>query len=646
MPVGAGLRATFDMDGGFPMRPRCGIAVLALGCLWGAGCAARIGTANVPGGTGGATGAGTGGVGVACTVAITPVMPPSFIGLRPGDTLRVRAEARGSVAAGATWNWAVTFADGSAVNAAQSMVSDPALIDVVLSRAGSYSIQASFSGGALPCTGAAHFVVAKPGARTAFFVFRLTPPPHSFPPQQMEPAELLGGTPTGDHLFILDAGTRVVVAPKRTGDALPLPAYVRATETSSGLFQEGHTLLAGGVMNPLNLTLAPGRYDLLVVPDADVPPLLIRDRRPVELATMNVTLDEGVAVTGQLTDATGTPIAGAKLSLRAGSLPSTVGTSGATGSFSLRVRPGTYGVTIAPGVAMPETEFSIAATPGIVISEFPTTISLRMASLPTARIGLTVTGAGAGAKVLVETRNPVPATAMVEIGAGGTTIMREATVRIRAELSIAANGTAQTRPLPRGHYRATVFAAGAAPMATVSTLDDIDTTPGDVSSTMSMEPPVVISGLLTQGGQPSHPAHPARVLAIDDDAPVALAPDAAAPFLAEADTTGIFSLKVNPSRRYRLIVDPPVGGGFARAILPSITVSSAPITIQTQSLPRALLYAGKVLDPNLQPVGGTVVSAFCVGQAPICVDPGRSIAETVTTTDGAFRLALPDPEVP
>jgi hypothetical protein len=438
---------------------------------------------------------------------------------------------------------------------------------------------------------------------------------------------------------ILESGSHVAVMPTRVTGGAAVPAYVRATETTSGLFQEGY---ARGDGNALNLALPVGRYDLLVIPDGDLPPFLIRDQPPLALATTPLTLDDGVPVTGVLTDAAGAPIAGAKVSLRSGALPSTVGTSNATGAFSLRVRAGTYGATIAPGTALPSAELSIDAAPGIPITaETPATIVLRMTALPSTRIGLTVAGAGANAKVLIEGRNMVADAGMVEISAGGATMMRTATMRIRAELPIAANGTVLTAPLPRGHYRATIFASGAAPLATMTAIDDIDATAGDVARTMTMAVPIPLSGTLRQGGE----TRLARVVAIDDAAPVTLAPQAVGPFMGQADDTGSFSLNVNPSRSYRLVIEPPPGGLFARVTLPAVPVASVAVAIGARDLPRALLYGGRVLGPHLEPVGGVLVSAYCVAATPGCVDSTRPAAEAVSATDGGFRLALPDPGV-
>ena len=61
-------------------------------------------------------------------------------------------------------------------------------------------------------------------------------------------------------------------------------------------------------------------------------------------------------------------------------------------------------------------------------------------------------------------------------------------------------------------------------------------------------------------------------------------------------------------------------------------------------MPAALLYAGRVVDPNLQGVGTALVQAYCWASAPGCVDAKTPVAETVTRSDGTFQLMLPDPD--
>ena len=637
-----------------PVRSHGGLTALLLVLAGaGGGCSKVIGgsaTGGADGGTGGATGTG-GTSGQFCNVQLAPVAPASLTGLAVGavTTVRVRGTVTGTlVSATATWTWSATFADGASLDVRQVQPSAPELVEIPIARAGSYTIAATLAGNANPCSGSLRFVVAQPGARTAYYVLRLTPPPagspalpSALPAQQTDPIAVAGGTPLGDNVFMLNAGISVAVAPTMSAGGAKLGAYVRATETTSGLFQEAHAT-GGGAAVPAQLALPPGKYDLLVVPDGDVAPTLLPAQRPVDLATTPVVLDTGVAVAGQVLDATGAPLAGAKISLRSGGLPSTVGTTDATGAFTLRARAGSWSATIAPAGGRGAWQLSVPAASAFALAGAAASMSVRLASLPTARIALSMTGAGPSAKVLVESRDDVASAAAFQIVSAGATIARTASARIRAEMTVGPSGAATTDPLPRGHYRVTVLAAGAAPSAaTMTTVDDVDATAGDVARAITMAAPVMVSGTLTPGPDTAR----ARVSIIDDAVPVAFAPAVVAPFLGEVDLTGAFRVAVNPSRIYRTVVDPPPGGAFARTVLPALSVLSMPVVVSTQALPRALIFAGRVVDPGLGPVRGVLVSAYCTGTGADCVDPTHPAAEATTAPDGTFLLDLPDPGI-
>ena len=70
------------------------------------------------------------------------------------------------------------------------------------------------------------------------------------------------------------------------------------------------------------------------------------------------TLDAGIPVSGDIRAGAGagTPVSGARVLLRAGGLPSTIGASDGAGAFELRARPGTWsGVVLPPpGSTLPE----------------------------------------------------------------------------------------------------------------------------------------------------------------------------------------------------------------------------------------------------------------------------------------------------
>jgi hypothetical protein len=297
---------------------------------------------------------------------------------------------------------------------------------------------------------------------------------------------------------------------------------------------------------------------------------------------------------------------------------------------------------VVPAAALPGWELAVPATPGVVVPAGATRVTVRLGAIATARIGLSMTGAGAGSKLLMETRDAVPGAATVEVTQPGVTpapppVTLAASARIRLEATVGAGGAVSLPRLPRARYRATLFAARAAAPASI-TVRDIDATGGDVDAAMTIAPPVTISGMLGSA------AADAQVLAIDEEARLALAPQAAGTFFTAVGAGGLFSLSVNPSRVYRVTVDPPPGGLFARMLLPPLTVAAAPVTLPTGRLPPGLLWGGRVIDPLLQPVPGVAVSAHCVAGNGGCVDPDSPVAEAVTAGDGSFRLVLPDPE--
>jgi hypothetical protein len=88
---------------------------------------------------------------------------------------------------------------------------------------------------------------------------------------------------------------------------------------------------------------------------------------------------------------------------------------------------------------------------------------------------------------------------------------------------------------------------------------------------------------------------------------------------------------------------PRVGATLANATFPPFAVSNAAPPVQDRTMPPALLYAGRVVDPSLQGVGAALVQAFCRAADSGC-DPAVPVAETVTRSDGTFRLMLPDPD--
>jgi hypothetical protein len=635
---------------------RVGAAALLLGALQAWGCAAASSNGNpvdAGHGSGGSSGGGGGSSGALCHVAISPVGSVSFDGLTsgPGVTLRVRGDIRDPSSAGYTWRWSVTAADGSDVAYVSigNSAGVPGLIDLALAQPGSYTIAVDATGAA-KCSGEVTALVQAPNALAATYRFRFVPPPDTLPIQERQ-IQVFGRTPWGGNRLVLDRGTSVRVDPRGETVTGPLlPAYLRINDRDGRVIGERHTT-AGGPLAAL--TLVAGSYDLLVVPDGDVAPLLVAGRDPSQLAAaMPLALPRGIAISGTVVDDAGAPLPGARVVLRAGVLPSTMGTSLADGAFTLRAGPGSYGATIVQQSGDGVLELTIpesarALTIDGVTPPPPMTVRISRAGSSALTLPLTATDPnsfGAGVRVVVESAAPLLNVATVTFG--GSPQM--ASVRFRAELTPHADGanpgaaTVTIAGMPAAHYRATVFPAAAAAGVDAVTVADIDlslSAGGSFSQAIALKPKVALTGKLIPEGL----AAGVRVTALDvgGDFPIAVGGDA------QAD--GAFSLPVSPERTYSVRAQPGSGQLLARAIFASVKVSAIGAALGSNTMPAALLYSGTVVDDALQPLNGAlVIQVFCLPVAaddPRCPDPEAPLAETATRSDGFFRLLLPDPGV-
>jgi hypothetical protein len=599
-----------------------GFALAAVGC---AGSDAK-GPSIDPGTGGSSGGGGTGGT-PACHVEIRPVIPMSFDGIVAGaaSRLRVRGEITGTPPARLEWSWSVTAANGTNVPVTE-VGGDRALIEVPIAEPGSYTL-AVIVARAPFCGGERTVLVQQPGARMASFRLRATPPPGSSVPAQELDIQVAGGTPSGGNRIALSAGTLVTFDPRHATSMEPIPAYVRITETSSRLVVEGHTR-AG----QLAVRLAPGTFDTLIVPDGEQAPVLLGARKPAELTATPLRIPDGIRVSGSVTDATAGPVPGARVVLRQGTLPSTLGQSTAAGTFNLRAAPGTFAAVVTRPTEAGTVELTIPADPGVAVPSGPSdpapTLEVQFASFAPARLPLSL-GAAAD-RVVVESMASVAGLATVKVG----TATRAAALRLRGEFRPAADGTVSIAGLPRGRYKATVYPRDPAGSAAVTTVSDIDLSAGDAAPrTITLGPKVKLRGKLLPGDQ----AESVRIIAVDTSGDLPLA------FDSRARAGGGWELDVNPLRTYTLRAQPGPGQLLARALFAPVTVNATEMQLEDRTLPKGLLYSGTVADPSLQPMGGTLLQIFCLETTLDCVDPGAPLAEAVTRSDGYFQLLLPDP---
>jgi hypothetical protein len=567
---------------------------------------------------------------------LVPVSALSFQDLpaAPGARLRVRAELSTGGRPEAPWAWLVTYGEGAGtVVATTPLDAEGSLVELPLEKQGKYSLSAT-SGACVLRTIA--FAVQS-DRRLAQFRLRLAPPPGLPFPTQEWAVQALAGTPLTQPL-VVQSGAEVVLEPHDASGKGGVSSYVRVTETRSALTVEGHT---GGA--PFKaLLLAAFTYDVLLVPDGDVAPLLQTGKTPAALNVLPLALTPGTALTGQALDGTGKPVRDARVVLRVGALTSTVGASDAGGAFALRVRGGTFGVAVAPPPDSGLPELSLGPDPGLPIPEAASAGSaeIRWATAASAPLSLVVRGPdgvlpAAGARVRVEHEGVLPAAATLTLRpAAGPAVTRALDGLAHAAGEAGADGAVSLPALPTGRYRVTVVPADGSEGALTSATVELG--PGGATAVpIRLAAKVVLRGTLSPGDATAGTRVYATPRAIDPPRPVAMA---------IADQGGAYQLAVDPGREYLVWADPPAGRGLARTLLAAVSSGPSGAEVPARTLPRALAFTSTVSgDRNQGPLPGVVIQAFCEAASPSCLDPTLPLAEAVSGPGGQFTLTLPDP---
>ncbi|HVV87390.1 MAG TPA: carboxypeptidase-like regulatory domain-containing protein, partial [Kofleriaceae bacterium] len=282
--------------------------------------------------------------------------------------------------------------------------------------------------------------VATSGANERAMRMHFVPPAGVGVPPQEKVVTVPGGGDYSLGTVVLDPGVVTPVTVRTAGGA-PLAAYLRFTSrTTPDAFVEAWSGAAGTA----EVRLAGGHQDVLVVPDGDVAPVLVSDWDP---AGGTLTVADGASWTGTVVDAGGVAVAGARVSLTSGGVPSTVATTDAAGHFTVRWRDaaGTEQVVVVPppGRGLPRLDFDLT------VPATPTTI--RFGAVATWALGgvqVQVGGAPA-ADADVSIALALPAAATVELPpappvsvAGGESLLLRtgADGRLPAATAIAAPG--------------------------------------------------------------------------------------------------------------------------------------------------------------------------------------------------------------
>jgi hypothetical protein len=591
-------------------------------------------------GAGGASGlGGTGAGGAGCLVTIAPVSPPSFADIEagPGARMRVRGTVAGARTSPVVWQWTVTFEDLSprtttAIDGAGAMVEFP------IDKIGTYDIKASVTGDPL-CS--ASRLVTSVAPRPAAFILRANI--RGYPVQDTS-IELASSGPQPTVGIRLDAGVPTTLSPTRAGSGAALPSYVRITLPASGFNVEGDTLNGPFVANLLSQV----SYDLLIVPsdNPDVAPDLLSG---TAASWGSTALDGGIPVAATLRDGAGRPVAGARVVLRRGELPSTIAVSDASGALTLRARAGRLAAFIVPpaSTGLPRISVGASGDPGIALDGAAPSLTLGLVWNPVVTAALSVEvrtpdgmTAMPGAVVRVISRGSRPPDGTLTARAGSSAPVMLPGLGVNdVELATGATGVAVFPPLPVGSYDVTVVPAAMAGTRAPAAITSLSVTlpAAGLSQTVTLAPKAQLAGRLL----PLTDSPGAQVTAIDQSTPAG-----GSVVTAPVGADGTYTLVVDPGRSYRLLAEPPPGVMRARAVLATVTSTPGTTQVGDATLPVGRPVSGIVMSgqgltaPALRNV---LIQAFCPAVSTKCLDPTFPLADAISGEDGSFRLVLPEP---
>jgi hypothetical protein len=586
---------------------------------------------------------GDGGVSQ-CIVTITQLAPAPSVDLEPGLTLRLQATvsgynggADGGADGGApTWDWSVNLSGVGSLASLNDLIKyvddSHSTIDLPLGAPGTYQVDASIVGGAPQCYRQPMKYVVN-AAKTPGYLFRVTPPSGSQLPVRQLP---VASTFVGQGAQTLEIGdaqaSQVVSLSPVDARGFALPSYVRITSPSFAFELEGYTG-RGALVAPL-ATAFP--YDVLVVPDdTSLAPLIVSGSPDVVTAKMAIV--PGAAVTGTMHDGDGNAVAGARMVLRNGERPSTIGESGADGSFALTTRDGALSADVfAPaGSGLPDAH--VASSPGVLLIAGRGSLDLAMewSKLSATSLTVRVNGPGgastvAGARVRADLATDMPNVGTLHVH-GPTAADLTATGSAHAEAVTDAHGVASLGLLPSGMYHLIVSPPDGTAGAAI-TLTDASLSGGASTIVVPLAAPLTVTGTL----MPAAGAAGATITAIDRGMLAA----ATVP-TATAGSDGRYALALAAGRTYELLVEPNPALGLARSVVDVVTPAAGSVP-RVYPVPAALVWKGTVTTGG-RVVGGALVQAYCSAPAAACLDPSLAVAQAVTAADGTITLALPAP---
>lgn len=583
-----------------------------------------------------------------CTVELTRVTTPLFEDVAIGATVEVRARLattdafRGPPA----WHWRVT--SGLAPVDVPGSPSDH--ISFVAGEAGTYTVSVTVGGEARDAGAAnvcADDINVRAVPKPTYRYFIVVSPPSGEP--LLQPwAMALMEIPTPITLL---PGTQVSVMPVATlppGLTVRVGAYVRILRAGK-LFREGYARASSAFLT--SLVDDGGRYDMLLIPDDNVPhlaPLWLPGRLPRDPQLESPSLDDGFAIRGDVYDSEDAPVAGARVALNTAQLPLSVRTTDGNGAFETWGRPGSYAVHVVPpaGSIWPQAELPLER--GVYLAAGAGRVSFRWTALPSRTVVARVQRPDGvaplvGAQVTMATADAVLPNAG-ELRVQGIPHFVRASVRRTA--TTGADGSATFASLPEAAYTLTVTppeddVALSRTQVAVKVGDeagpDALSTPQELTVTVPAK--VAVTGALKNPG--GKPVSTGVVRAFGTSAVLGRLPPEA-----PVASDGSFVLLVDADQELRLLYDAGPGPG-ARIPLGAVTTTRQPADLGTVTLPGTMRVSRRVVDGRGSGLEGALVRVFCYSDSGDCINSAMTppadrvpLSEAVTDATGEFTVTL------
>ncbi len=556
-----------------------------------------------------------------------------------GDTVTLKAEVKRTNYLPDSYHWSPTDPSNLPISF-NKVDSSGKSISFTVTTAGTHSVscRVKLAGSGESLYDTIHLQVTDPKVATLKYTARVIPPASSeLPPS--EQSVKVGAVDQTNLTWTVANGTLVTLTVRDGVTKAPLPSYVRLSTAGDDPLPRDIYLGTGSSKVRVSGTFHAMFIPVPVKAATDPAPMLKAYVKESDLSSKwEVSVDQGVAVSGTIKDSTGAAMVGARVSMLSRhavgeDVPSTVATTDSAGAYTARTRSGTVSVTVIP----------------------PTGSTLPPALISSEKLALKVVGASTGWDFQYKQVDLVKLTGVVQ-HSDGSTPADGAQVRFKlisskasvGDLKVSAASSFSGVPLvqqtlvadkagalagsagvslPRGKYKVEIWPGTSAPKSEGYVTQDLDLTGTAATKqlTLKLARRATVSGVIASD---KGKALQARITARGSGGS----------FQAVSGVDGKFSLQLDDGLDYRLVARALGRGVHAGPLVKASVKISGDHNLGTLTLPKAVVISGQVKTSGQAGLGGARVRVWCSDTACASKDV---VDETTTLSDGSFELRLP-----